>query len=72
MSSSLPYASATAEAPVLCSGPSRTPDEGPVQILWTFGGYPVEKLSAENYFRRPAERIERTVECADGFAPTFA
>ena len=33
----------------------------PVEILWTFGEYPVEKLSVEIYFQRPAERIERTL-----------
>jgi hypothetical protein len=36
-----------------------------VEILWTRGGFPVEKLSAEIYFRRPAERMERTLgRCA--------
>ena len=46
----------------VCTGPPSRAGEWPVQILWTSGGYPVEKLSAENNFRRPAERIERTLE----------
>ena len=46
-------------------GPQRRlaarPMRRPVEILWTFGEYPVEKLSVEIYFQRPAERIERTL-----------
>jgi hypothetical protein len=44
-----------------CTGTPSRAGERPVQILWTSGGYPVEKLSVENNFRRPAERIERTL-----------
>ena len=44
----------------------------PVEILWTSGGIPVDKLSAQIFFHVARAVFDRTAHCVCGFAPTFA